>query len=409
MSNVAFNPKQADFVRMLKRDELKRINILEGAVRSGKTWVSLVAWAVWVATQPATAQYLMVGKTLTTLKRNCLEDLQTLVGSGAFKFSTAAKEGSLFGRKVLLEGAGDARSEAKIRGLTLMGAYCDELTTFPQDFFSMLLSRLSLPGAKLFATTNPDNPMHWLKTDFIDRAAEIDALVMKFGFDDNPQLPPEYMTALRREYTGVFYRRFILGEWCVAEGAIYPDFDPARHVVDALPPMRLHWVGVDYGHSNPTVFLLAGLGDDGRLYIIDEDIHKAADEGDQSPREYSRAMVRFLRKHEQGLRLEAVVVDPSAKGFIVQLREDGVARVRSANNAVLEGIQLVSSILSADLLRVHRRCKTLIGELQGYVWDDRAQARGEDKPVKVNDHAADGLRYLIMSESAHWKRRIANV
>ena len=119
-------------------------------------------WAFWVKTMPQDGLYMMCAKSLTTLKRNCLLLLQDQVGENNFKFSLAAKEGYLFGRRILLEGANDARSESKIRGLTLQGAYCDELTQFPEDFFAMLLSRLRMPGAKLFATTNPDSPMHWL-------------------------------------------------------------------------------------------------------------------------------------------------------------------------------------------------------------------------------------------------------
>ena len=157
-----YTPKQQDLMSLWKRGELRRLNLLEGAVSSGKTWISLVLWAFWVASMPEDKRYLMCAKSLTTLKRNCLLLLQELVGESNFAFSTSSKEGLLFGRRVLLEGASDARAESKIRGLTLQGAYCDELTQFPEDFFSMLLSRLRLPGAKLIATTNPDNPGHWL-------------------------------------------------------------------------------------------------------------------------------------------------------------------------------------------------------------------------------------------------------
>ena len=145
-----------------------------------------------------------------------------LFGS-CFTYSLSKKEGRLFGRKIYLEGASNAQAESKIRGMTLNGAYCDELSLFPEDFFAMLLSRLSVSGAKLIATTNPDNPGHWLKRNYLDNDA-LDLLDLKFTLDDTPFLPSEYVRALKTEYTGVFYDRFILGNWTAAEGRIYEDF-----------------------------------------------------------------------------------------------------------------------------------------------------------------------------------------
>ena len=167
---IKFNPKQTELVSMLKNNSLKRINILEGAVRSGKTWISLIVFALWVAMQPKDATFLMVAKTLTSLKRNCLDLLQSLIGEQNFKYNLSQKQGMLFGRTVYLEGVNDVRAEGKIRGMTLTGAYCDEITLFTEDFFTMLLSRLSMPGAKLFCTTNPDSPMHWLNVKYLKRA-----------------------------------------------------------------------------------------------------------------------------------------------------------------------------------------------------------------------------------------------
>ena len=150
MGKVTFTKKQNDLMRLFKRNKLPRLTVLQGSVRSGKTWISLILWALWVASRPRDYLYMMTAKSLQTLKRNCLLPLQELIGERNFTFSLSAKEGVLFGRKIMLEGANDARSENKIRGITLGGAYCDELTLFPEDFFVMLLSRLSAPGAKLF-------------------------------------------------------------------------------------------------------------------------------------------------------------------------------------------------------------------------------------------------------------------
>lgn len=204
------NPKQIDF--MLYDD--RRINLLTGSVRSGKTYVSLLKWAVFVGSMPENSEFLMTGKTITSLKRNCLGLLQDLVGDN-FKYSLSQKSGTLFGRRIWLEGANDDRAESKIRGMTLAGAYVDELTQIPEDFYRMLLSRLSMKGAKLYATTNPDTPTHWVKLDIIDNE-EIDKKIWHFTFDDNEILRKEnqeYFDNLKLEYQSmgeVYYQRFIL-------------------------------------------------------------------------------------------------------------------------------------------------------------------------------------------------------
>ena len=219
------NPKQFDF---MTTDD-KRVNLLTGSVRSGKTYISLLKWAIFVGTMPENAEFLMTGKTLTSLKRNCLGLLQDLVGSDNFKYSISQKSAKLFGRIVWLEGANDDRAESKIRGMTLAGAYVDELTQIPEDFYRMLLSRLSVKGAKLYATTNPDTPTHWVKVDIIDNE-NIEKNVWHFTFDDNEILKrenAEYFENLKKEYKSmgeVFYQRFILGLWVLAEGLIYKQF-----------------------------------------------------------------------------------------------------------------------------------------------------------------------------------------
>ena len=199
------NPKQIEF--MLYDD--RRINLLTGSVRSGKTYVSLLKWAIFVGLMPESAEFLMAGKTLTSLKRNCLGLLQDLVGIDNFKYSISQKSAKLFGRTVWLEGANDDRAEGKIRGMTLGGAYVDELTQVPEDFYKMLLSRLSVKNAKLYATTNPDTPNHWVKVQIIDND-EIDKKIWNFTLDDNEILKnenEEYFTQLKKEYQsmgGVF-------------------------------------------------------------------------------------------------------------------------------------------------------------------------------------------------------------
>lgn len=388
--------KRQNELLQLAKGGLKRINILHGSVRSGKTWISLVLWCIWIRNMPAGGAYLMTAKTLTTLKRNCLDLLEELAGRRNFQYSVSGKEARLYGRKIYLEGAADSLAESKIRGMTLQGAYCDEVTLLDEEFFGMLLSRLSEPGARLFGTTNPEGPEHWFKRGYIDRADELNMLVFKFLIDDNTFLDPDYVASLKKEYTGVFYKRFILGEWCSADGLVFPMFDPARHVCDDIPAAvgyAEYYISVDYGTMNPCSMGLWRL-DEVRAVRIDE-------------RYYSgRTQKRLMTDEEYYLMLEglagnrdirAVVVDPSAASFIETIRRHGRFSVRKANNNVLDGIRTVGSLLSGDRLLIFRSCKDIIREFGAYMWDTKA---GEDSVIKENDHAMDDMRYFCSTIAA---------
>lgn len=390
---MIYTPKQRALMELWRTNKLRRINLLEGSVSSGKTWVSLVLWALWVGTMPDGQDhlYLMSARSLTTLKRNCLLLLQSLIGESNFSFSISAKEGQLFGRRILLEGANDAQAEAKIRGLTLQGAYCDELTKMQEDFFSMLLSRLRLPGAKLIATTNPDAPGHWLKTDYIDRAAQLDFLDVKFLIDDNTTLPQDYVEAIKTEYTGVYYQRFILGEWTLAEGLIYPMYQDAVEAPPEGEPSR-YVLSIDYGTMNAFAAGLWALYGE-TWYMIDEYYYSGRDAGEQKTDEdYARDLDEFTAGLGDEWNKLRVIIDPSAASFIALLRKRGKYRVIPADNAVLDGIRETASCLQTGKIKIAPHCKNWRKEVAGYVWDDSA---GEDRPVKADDHAMDAMRYFV--------------
>lgn len=379
---------------MWQHNELARINLLEGSVSSGKTWVSLVLWAFWVATMPKDKLYLMCAKSLTTLKRNCLILLQELVGESNFQFSVPSKEGYLFGRRVLFEGANDARSESKIRGLSLQGAYCDELTQFPEDFFTMLLSRLRLPGAKLIATTNPDSPNHWLMTEYIERADELDFLDLKFTIDDNTTLDPEYVKAIKTEYVGVFYERFILGEWKIASGLVYGDSFSEKNIVDEVPKSGEYYISIDYGTSNPTA---AGLWcvTDTEAVMIKEYYYDGREERKQKSDE---SYYKDIEKFAQGYNIEKIIVDPSAASLKTTIRDHGKFTTMNANNDVINGIRKTASFLEQGKIKFHRSCKNTFREFELYSWDDRAQ---EDAVIKESDHSMDQVRYIVYTILRH--------
>ena len=389
-----YTEKQRELLRLFIQNKLKFINILHGAVRSGKTYISLILWAFWIATMPKDALYLMCAKSLQTLKQNCLLPLLDLVGEANFRFSLGAKEAWLFGRRVRLEGASDARAEGKIRGMTLQGAYCDELTLFDEEFFSMLLTRLSLAGAKLIATTNPDSPLHWLKVNYLDRADELDLFSMTFNIDENTFLPPEFIERTKSQYnTGVFYDRFILGKWVKAEGLIYPFFNDAECCTDEIVlPGTPGWdffVSCDYGTLNPCAMLLWAVNDrEKRAIVMDEFYYSGrGQEGPKTDAEYYDDLVALTGLY----RIDSVVIDPSAASFITEMRKRYLYSVRKADNDVVEGIRCTGTMIKHHKIQVNRRCKNLIMEFGLYAWDEDVNI---DRPIKENDHAMDALRYM---------------
>ncbi len=375
------------------------LNIAEGAVRSGKTWVNLNRFAVHTQLAPP-GDMMMVGRTRETVLRNAIAPLQEMFGTRRVRYNRGT--GVLFvgDRTVWVVGINDAQAEAKIRGATLAGCYVNEVTVLQEDAFAQLYDRHSVEGARMFGDTNPDSPYHWLKTKWLDNEALTaeDLYALRFALTDNPYLPEGYVRRLRRSHTGLWHRRMIEGEWVIAEGAVYEQWDEAAHVVDAMParPERVV-IGVDYGTQNPTVFLAAGkVGP--TWYVFDEHYYSGRDAGRQkTDAEHSRDLARFIER--TGYAPAAVLVDPSAASFKAQLREDGVRRVRDADNAVIDGIRTVSTALTDGTLKVLTRCEHLRAEFPSYAWDPKAQEKGEDRPLKgagARDHALDALRYLAV-------------
>lgn len=383
---------------MWQRDELKRINLLEGSVRSGKTWISLVLWAFWVGTMPKDGSYLMVAKTLTSLRRNVLDLLQSLVGTRNFSYSLPRKEGRLFGRLVYLEGVNDARAESKIRGMTLQGAYCDELTLFTQDFFAMLLSRLSEPGAKVIATTNPDSPNHWLMTEYISRkddAAGVDLLDIKYTLDDNTFLDPEYVKQIKREYTGVFYERFVLGRWVLAEGIIYRQFadSPESYLIDEAPEIRVATIGVDFGgNGSAHTFVCNGITPSWHEVVTLEEYYRKEI---ISPAQLEEDFVAFVRLCQSKYRVLTVYCDSAEQSLIQGLRAAALkARLRieiknAKKGPITDRIRFWCMMQGAGRYQIMRRCKHLAEAFRNAVWDSRVI--GADVRLDDGKHNIDSL------------------
>lgn len=401
---------------MAINESTARVNILEGAVRSGKSVAADFKWFDIVAKAPTTGEIVLMGRTQDTIERNVINVLQqsTIFGQLAKTVShtKGANTATIMGRTVHLLGANDVASEAKVRGMTVAAAYVDEATILPEITFKQLVARMSVKGAQLIATTNPDSPNHWLKREWID-PRDPDVRSFHFDLDDNLALDPAFVAYLKRQYTGLWFRRFILGQWVVAEGAIYDMWDPRRHIVANIPIIT-NWLtcAVDYGTTNPFHALMIGIGVDRRLYVTREFRYDSrATRRQLTDVDYSSRLRRWMQRMPipttdmVGISPQYVVVDPSATSFRVQLQQDGITSW-PADNTVQDGIRLVSSLLAGEprpRLLVHKSCKFLIDELPAYSWDEKAQRKGEDKPIKINDHGCDALRYGIKTTQSIWQ------
>lgn len=389
--------------------------IADGSIRSGKTLSMSLSFGLWGMTRFSGRNFALCGKTVGSLRRNVVRDFKAMMHSRGYAVQDRRGDNLIIvgdGKKenyFYLFGGRDERSQDLIQGITLAGVLLDEVALMPESFVNQATARCSVDGSKLWFNCNPDNSQHWFKQKWINHYEQNRMVYLHFTMDDNLSLSEEVKKRNRSLYTGAFYLRYVEGLWVSAEGVVYPMFDPGRHVVDALPEMRFTWIGCDIGHTNPTAFLRLGAGKDGLIYVMDEYYHSGGQAGSKSPRQYAQDLIQFAApENGRGFLLpQAVVIDPAAEGFILQLREMSDLRIRRADNPVLEGIQMVSSALDADKIRIHRRCKHLIDELQGYVWDEKAQERGEDKPVKQNDHACDALRYALMEYKRDIRRMIA--
>lgn len=399
MSKQMLSDKQKKFLK----DDLHRINLLYGSVRSGKTWISLLKWAIWIGQQAQDKQFLMVGKTITTLKRNCLVLLEELIGDN-ITYSISQKKAVIFGRTVWLEGANDERSESKIRGMTLMGVYVDELTQIPQDFYLMALSRLSEKGAVFLATTNPDHPKHYVKTEIIDNDL-LDKQIIKFLLDDNIFLDEAYKENLKKEYTGVFYQRFILGDFVRAEGIIFPEFanDPTRWIIkreDVPKTFRTVEVGFDIGGNGSAYALTCtGQGYDGIQYRLKAQKKQAED---MAMDDIEKFVVEFCEECERIYGVKIGMINCDHVAVIVNTINDNTRYTADLcyKPPLEDRVFLYSKLFSTDKIKfVDGMCDDLIEEMQNLVFDDK-----RDRAIPLDDGSMqiDTYDSACYSESSYW-------
>lgn len=410
---MTFSPKQLRVLRWWQKGtEFYHCDaiICDGAVRSGKTLSVGLSFFLWGMCHFSGGQFAVCGKTIISVRRNLVYTIVPLLQMMGFRCEEKVSQNKLvvsLGKRsntFYLFGGKDEGAAALIQGITLCGALLDEVALMPRSFVEQTVARCSVRGSRLWFSCNPEHPYHWFYQEWILGAERKNALYLTFTMEDNPTLSEEVKARYRTLFQGAFYRRFVLGEWVVAQGLVYDFFD--KSMVQPVPQQRMekYYISCDYGTVNPTSMGLWGLCDGVWYRVAEYYYHSREKQAQKTDSEYADALEELSR----GVRVEEVIVDPSAASFIEVLRRRG-HRVRRAKNEVLSGIRRTAEMLKSGQIVLCTPCVETLREMELYRWDTREG--GEDKVCKEHDHAMDEMRYFVMTiaSGSEKKRSFAGV
>ena len=380
--------------------------IADGAIRSGKTLCMSLSYVLWAMESFNQQNFGMAGKTIGSFRRNVLFWLKLMLKSRGYQVIDHRSDNLIVVSKgdtqnfFYIFGGKDERSQDLIQGITLAGMFFDEVALMPESFVNQATGRCSVTGSKFWFNCNPNSPRHWFKVNWIDKCEEKHIIYLHFTMDDNLSLSEQIKERYRSMYVGVFFKRYILGLWCVAEGLVYSMFDEEKHVTDEHMSGALEYiVSIDYGTVNP---FSAGLwAFDGKhsqreaeLYYNSREVGKRVDD---------EAYYKMLKELIGDRKISCIIIDPSAASFIEVIKKYGEYTVRKADNDVLDGIRVVTTMLNKGLLKIYKDCTSCINEFGLYCWDEE---KNNDTVIKENDHAMDDTRYYVytfLRRRLRWK------
>lgn len=380
--------------------------ICDGAIRSGKTAIMTIAFIDDAMKRYNGQRFGICGKTVDSAIKNIIVPyISTAYAKNKYRLQWKRSDKVLIvtkGRKTnVFEvfGGRDESSFALIQGRTLAGVLIDEVALMPRSFVEQACARCSVDGSKLWFNCNPESPHHWFYLEWIKEARSKNALHLHFDLEDNPSLSEDIIKRYKNSYKGVFYQRYVLGLWVVAEGLIYPNFDAHKHVCGGdTDVFGRYFISVDYGTLNPCsmgLWCVSG----GIAYRIDEYYYSGRDKQNLlTDEDYCDALEKLAGNRP----IERIIVDPSAASFKAAIKRRGKYSIRDAENSVLDGIRVTSSLLQSGRLLFSDKCKDSIREFGEYCWDMEAT---EDKPIKENDHAMDDIRYFcatVLCRELRW-------
>lgn len=382
--------------------------IADGAIRSGKTLCMSLSFVMWAMNSFDGNNFAICGKTIGSLRRNVMFWLRLMLRSRGYAVQDKRSDNLMVVRRdgkinyFYLFGGKDERSQDLIQGITLAGAFFDEVALMPESFVNQATARCSVAESKFWFNCNPEGPQHWFYTNWIKKCRTRKILYLHFTMDDNLSLSDEIKERYRKQYIGVFYDRYIRGLWVVAEGRVYPMFtdNPDRFILRGTTAGMdgQFYVSIDYGTVNPTAMQLWCVRGK-EAVMLHESYFDSRKEGHQKTDEEHYAALEELT---QGYYIRRVIVDPSAASFIETIRRHGRFAVWEADNAVLDGIRVTATLLNAGMLKVHESCEDTIREFGLYRWDEK---KNSDTVLKENDHAMDALRYFcytVLAREFRW-------
>ncbi|MCM1328827.1 MAG: PBSX family phage terminase large subunit [Ruminococcus sp.] len=366
--------------------------IADGAIRTGKTAIMTIAFIDDAMRRYNNQRFGICGKTVDSAIKNIIVPyISTAYAKKRYRLQWRRADKILVvtrgNKSNIFEvfGGKDESSFALIQGRTLAGVLIDEVALLPRSFVEQACARCSVDGSRLWFNCNPGSPQHWFYLEWVKEAKAKNALHLHFTLEDNPSLSESILQRYKSMYTGVFYQRYILGEWCVAEGLVY-DFGE-ENIVDEIPTGGEYYISVDYGTMNPFsagLWCLRG----GKAVRIKEYYYGGREKNVQLTDEQYCDEIERLAK---GYTVRKIIVDPSAASFIAALRKRHFT-VMQAKNEVLDGIRRTATYLQNGNIKIHRSCGDTIREFGLYRWDEKAT---EDTVIKENDHAMDDIRYFV--------------
>lgn len=390
--------------------------IADGSVRSGKTVSMEYGFVDWAMSSFNGCNFALCGKTIGSLRRNVVAELKKILKGRKYKVEDYRSDNLLIIKKggnvnyFYLFGGKDESSQDLIQGITLAGVLFDEVALQTESFVKQAVARCSLEGSKYWFNCNPDGPYHWFKTEWIDKADVKRVLYLHFNMTDNWSLSDKVRERFERMFSGIFYKRFILGLWVMAEGVIYDMFDEEINVKDYEYDPKI-WtrmlVAVDYGIQNPMTFGKYWVSGE-RYHLADTYYHSGKESGKQkTDSEYADELIKFIGDDK----IKYVTVDPSAASFMVELRKlkffkERDIKILPAKNAVMKGIQCVGAKLQQGTFTIASHCTNDKREFTAYVWDEKKAKRGLDEPLKENDHCMDRNRYGVYTDTVLYSNRL---
>ena len=388
---MEFHEKQKEVFRCVKYENPK-ILICSGAKRAGKTFVLTFVFMAHVAKYLDKGySFIMGGATQASIRRNILNDMELILGRDI----KLAKDNhfELFGNKIYCFDGANSDAYKKVRGFTSYGAFLNEATTLHDTFVKECISRCSGEGARIYMDTNPENPTHTVKVDYVDKDGQrledgqLNIKAFQFTLYDNTFLNDEYIKSIEASTpTGMFFDRDILGKWVAAEGVVYKDFNKDLHYINDISRIQFkkYFVGVDFGWEHFGSMVVVGKAIDDKYYMLKEYAYQHKDIED---------WVDIAKEIVQQYGNINFYCDHARPDYINKLR---VAKVKAieAKKDVLEGISTVATLFKTNkLLIVEKEVKQFKNEIYNYVWKT-----GKDEPMKVNDDVLDSLRYAIYSD-----------